>query len=130
MAEQDIFEVWNPIDGTPDILNLKSLSDDLEKISIELKCDDESKPGLKITFKQPMLYRNIYYQYRLSVWESNPELEQHTLFTIKNSDTLEYMHELNNNVYKDRPFVHYAIYTGHDCIDVISDIEPEVEWLE
>ena len=44
--------------------------------------------------------RNIYKKYRLTIWEATPALEEHTLFIINNSDTLEYLHQINNNVYK------------------------------
>ena len=128
MAAYD-YEEWHPVEGIPDTLHLHSLSDDLEKICIELKCEDETKPHLRLTFREPMLYRNIYKKYRLTIWEATPALEEHTLFIINNSDTLEYLHQINNNVYKDKDFVHYAIYTSHDCIDVITENEPFAEWL-
>ena len=124
------FEEWHPVEGIPTVLHLHSLTDNTDKICIELKCEDESKPHLKITVKDPMLYRNIYKKYRLSVWESTPSLEETTLVTFPNSETLVYLNYLNNDVYKDTLFVHYGIYTSHDCIDIISEHELNVEWME
>ena len=128
-AETVEFKEWHPVKGIPAALHLHSLTDYAEKICIELKSSDESKPHLKITVKDPMLYRNIYKKYRLSVWESTPELEKTTLVIFPRSETLEYLHEVNNDVYKDVPFVHYGIYTSHDCIDIITEHELKVEWL-
>lgn len=129
MADYE-YEQWNPVEDIPEKLHLYSLIDDREKICLELECENNSKPHLMLTFTEPMLYRNIYKKYRLSTWKDTPGLEERTLFIIHKSETLPYLHHMNNNVYIDRDFVHYAIYTDHDCIDVISEHAPAVHWLE
>ena len=38
------YEQWHPVKGIPDILHLHSLVDNLEKICVELKSEEETKP--------------------------------------------------------------------------------------
>jgi hypothetical protein len=113
----------------------EALKDDDDGVSIYLKKQSESGSApnvspmiLKINFDAAVAYRNIDESYRSRVFDAQSE-RVGSLFTVNHSCWVSWLHEESYGMYKDSAIQHYAIFTLNDCIDVLSEFEPVVEWL-
>lgn len=59
----------------------------------------------------------------------NLELEIFPLYKVQNSDFLSWFHNESYDSYNDRNIVHYAFFCQDEIIDILSEFEPAVEWL-
>ncbi len=122
--------VWKPLDGIPQRLYLEALHDDYEGLRFLLRADDATRPVLRLTFESPVGYRNINESYRLRTWASVPEMKNlSTLLTVENSKWVSWLVDESGGVLRTEALFHYAIYTEEDCIDVVTEFPPAVEWL-
>ena len=121
---------WNPIDSLPDCLYLEGLHDDYEGFRVLLRGVDIHSRMLRIAFDLPLFYRNIDEGSFLKTLHAITEQERWALYTVENSSLISWFQEESYGViYRNRQIVHYAILTPNDCIDILSEHEPHVGWL-
>lgn len=84
---------------------------------------------LRLVFESPVAYRNINESYRLKTWAILDMKALPSLLTVENSTWVQWLVEEAYGVIRAETLVHYAIYTPEDCVDVVTEFPPTVEWL-
>ena len=131
MSQFQTFEVWEPVPDANTKIILEKLSDDNKGLTIWLK-NISDKKVLCITFNAYTAYRNMDKTFRSKTFSTTGGL-QCSLYQVKHSKWLDWLHEesLNNdNIHKNMNYMHYAIFTSADCVDVLFEFTPETFWLE
>ncbi|KFZ27746.1 hypothetical protein IDAT_13035 [Pseudidiomarina atlantica] len=49
---------------------------------------------------------------------------------VQSSSWLEWVHAESQGYYQGNDIIHYSVITDADCIDVLSEFEPEVDIFE
>lgn len=124
-----IYQKWIPIHSIPERLFCEAIHDDYEGFRILLRGEALHSPMLRISFESVLAYRNIDEGSLLKTLNLLKDCEPSSFYLVQNSTWLVWFHEESYGMYEDRHIVHYAIFTSHDCIDVLSEYEPVVEWL-
>lgn len=125
------FHKWE-VAGAEERMGLQSLCDDKNGLIIVMEGEFVT---CRIIFESYLAYKNEDESYKLSlwgseVWEKNPE-RLWNFFTVSESEYLEEIHNQSCNIYRDRDIFHYAIYTGMDCVDILSyEEDPIIEIIE
>jgi hypothetical protein len=124
------FRPWKPLDEIPLHLCLEAVHDDYEGLRFLLRGDDPTGATLRLTFESPVGYRNINESYRAKTWASGAEMTSlPSLLIVENSEWLDWLVHEAGGVLTAEKLLHYAIYTGEDCIDVVTEFAPTAEWL-
>jgi hypothetical protein len=123
------FVKWEPVQGLPTPLYCEALHDDWEGFRVLLRGEDPRSRLLRITFPSPASYRNTNESYLLRTWSEARDRPLCSLLNVLNSEWLAWLRAENGPVVEGRSFVHYAILTPEDCIEVLSEHPPSVEWL-
>ncbi len=119
------YDAWFTLKDKNGHFYLEELRDDSKVLKILLK-NDETGDLLHISFDAALTYRNIDEGYLLKSLGHIPG----GFFKMVVSDYLTWFHDEGHGIMRDDDqIVHYAIYTPNDCIDVISQTKPQVEWL-
>jgi hypothetical protein len=129
---KNIYKKWEPINNIPDELYLEGLYDDYEGFRLLLKGDNVRSKMMRIKFDSVLLYRNIDEGDLILYPRVNEQSNQKLwcLYIVSESDLLSWFHSVSQNIHEAKKLIHYAIYTPNDCIDIITDLEPNVEWLK
>ena len=126
--EKDVFENWVPTQNVPNRLYCEGLHDDFEGLQILLKGEKDPSPILRITFEAPLVYRNTDEGNRLRTLHQSTSASS-SLLSVRNSSFSDWFVEECSGIYDISEITHYVIFTADDFIDVLSNSEPEVEWL-
>lgn len=131
MAKQ-ILKPWIiPIVGSDHAFFVDSIHDDDEGFRIILVENQISERKLKITFSSTISYRNTDESFLLKIWN---DVDQNLLgkifYTISDSEYIDFFNQMTFGLYKEWKVVHYAIYTLQDCLDILSDQPPKIEWIK
>lgn len=127
--KKDILTKWN-IDNIEGNMHVEELRDDYDGKTILLKGEKEKTPILKILFEDTLSYRNTDESYMLKVWHNTPKAMLGKVFyRILKSSYIDFFNEMTLNLYKDWNIIHFAIYTNKDCIDILAQIPPKIEWI-
>lgn len=113
----------------PTDLVCEALHDDHEGVRVLLRADETSGRILRISFESVVCYRNVNESYRLRTWSRLGGENMGGLFCVDDSDWVAWVRAESGGVLDDKELVHYAIFTGEDCIELISEFPPEAEWL-
>lgn len=128
MANQE-YRAWKPIEGLPDDLWVEAIHDDVEGLRFLLRGEDPTGPTLRILFESVIGYRNVNESFRIRTWASVSDIKSlPSLLTVENSRWLSLVVEEAGGVLQPESLTHYAIYTPEDCIDVIAQFPPTVDW--
>lgn len=100
------------------------LHDDKEGLRVLLEHDSGRK--VEIAFSGYTAYRNVNESFRLRTWRLGAAPVQHVLLIVDNSSWLGWLREESDGVLNDRQIMHYAIYTGEDCIDIATESQPVI----
>ncbi|QQE12946.1 hypothetical protein JD969_05660 [Planctomycetota bacterium] len=122
------FKKWEPVSYIRKVMEVIALRDDDEGFRILLKADEAKT--LKIQFKGAVSYRNtdeMYLHNDLKNCEG-----KWPLWTVQDSEYLEWYR--NNQPFDEQAessckIIHYFILTPNDCVEILSNTEPDVEWL-
>lgn len=115
-------DIKNPVE-----MSIESLIDDNQGLKVIAKSYPNKERTIKITFQDYLTYRNTNESYLLKLWSNIPdEMLGFTFYKIDNSSYIKYFHEMSLGVYIDWEIIHYGIYTGQDCIDILATQEPSV----
>lgn len=120
---------WKPFENIPEeLLFLESLTASPEGLVIALS--DMKSLRFKIDFSFARAYRNIFEEYRLSLWSHFHKEKQGSgsLWIVKNSDWLDQLY--NDGLIQPEIHTHYLIITGDDCVDVITENQPAIFDIE
>lgn len=123
------YRVWTPVDSIPATLHCEALHDDYEGFRILLRSEDTISPVLRVFFDAPLAYRNLDEGSLIRTLARLRPRGINSLFIVDNSTWLKWFLEESCGIYEGRQITHYAFLTPNDCIDVLSEIEPRVEWL-
>lgn len=120
---------WIPVDDLKERTYLKALYDDNEGLRL-LLMEEGGGRVLEVSF-----------DYRISYSNSDEGDLLKTLNTIAKEDLgwpflkvqdSDFIKRYLDQRYEEKShmnIVHYGIYTENDCVDVLSAVEPTVEWL-
>ena len=120
---------WVPIDSIPNRMYCEAIHDDYEGFRILLKGENSRSKTLRMFFESILAYRNVDEGYMLRTLESIKDREIFPLYTVHNSIWLRWFHEESYNIVSNKMITHYSIVTPNDIIDILSEFEPIVEWL-
>jgi hypothetical protein len=124
-----IFKKWEPVSDIPEKLFLEALHDDYEGFRLLFKGKSNNDKTLRVTFKTTLVYRNIDEGDIVETLKNSDGLSHWCLYTLENSDLIEFFHKQNYGSYKSSKILHYAFYTPNDCVEILSEFPPQVEWL-
>jgi hypothetical protein len=111
-------------------LYLEALHDDYEGLRFLLRGEDATSRTLRPAFESPVAYRNINESYLLKTWAAILDMQAlPSLLTVESSTWVQWLVEEACGVIRAETLVHYAIYTPEDCVDVVTEFPPTVEWL-
>ena len=126
----ELFEPWSPIENLPFVAYLEALRDDYEGFRILLRGKEAHAPVFRIAFESVVAYRNVNESFRLATWAAIGNMGKlPTFLTVENSRWIEWLVAEAGGVLRADALTHYAIYSPEDCIDIVSEFPPEVEWL-
>lgn len=121
------YEIWKPSPKLPTgRLYCDAVHDDYEGFRILLRSDDQTSGVLRVSFESAVGYQNINESFRL---ETLSRLGGGGLFLVRDSSWVKWLKLESGGMLDSKQLVHYAIYTEEDCIDVVSEFPPEVDWL-
>lgn len=129
--DKQILKPWGiPIIESNNTFEVEAIHDDYEGFRILLRENQKMHRVLKITFNSKISYRNTDESFLLNVWSStDKDILGKIFYTISNSKYLDFFNQMTEGLYNTWDITHYAIYTTSDCIDILSDQPPIVEWL-
>lgn len=130
MGDKDIYQKWAPIEGIPARLYCEAMHDDYEGFRILLKGESAESSVLRVAFDPALAYRNIDEGKLLKTISKIENPGSTTLYTVANSSWVDWFKAESSGILKGKEIAHYAIYTPNDCIDVLAEYEPKVEWLD
>ncbi len=122
------FQCWQP-NGLHfgEVMVERIVDDENNILSIEIKQSQEGNIlKAKIIFDPYVAFRCMNESFRAKTFAEKGGFSS-SLFEVKNSTWLEWLHEESLGYYKDSEITHYAIITGADCIDILSEFPPEVQ---
>jgi hypothetical protein len=125
---ENIYKNWEPLKNIPRKLCCEGIHDDYEGFRILLRENNYSSV-LRILFDAVRSYKWSDESDLLKTVASINDAGRSSLFIVDNSSWVKWFHEETYDIYKDSDIKHFAIYTSDDCIDVLSEFEPKVEWL-
>ncbi|MBI9078101.1 MAG: hypothetical protein JEZ02_22080 [Desulfatibacillum sp.] len=120
---------WEPFPKMKNVaLYCEGLIDDWEGFRILLK--GNKTPMYRLLFQNPYFYQNRDEEYFLIDTPSEGTYEvPYPFYKIENSELLERFHLESVGICRNFNITHYAIYSGNDCIDILSVEEPIAEVL-
>ncbi len=125
----EIYKKWLPIEGAPKKLYCEGIHDDYEGLRILLKGEEAQSSILRLSFDSVFAYRNIDEGYLLRTLNKMDNPGESTFYIVENSTWIEWFNEESYGTLENSKITHYAIYTPNDCIDLLTEYEPKVEWL-
>lgn len=128
--EDNVYKKWEPLQGIPEKLYCEAIHDDCEGFRIILQGEKTGSGMIKILFNPAIAYRNIDESYLIKTLSRISSLEKSSLYIVENSKWTKWFHEESYDVYDDRKIIHYSIITPGDCIDILAEYSPNVEWLK
>ena len=129
MNKKPKYEKWMPVESIPRRMYCEAVHDDYEGFRILLKGEDPNSSVLRVSFESVLAYRNIDEGSLLKTLDLIKDREIHPLYIVRDSSWLYWFHEESYNIHANNDIVHYSVMTPNDCIDILSEFEPTVEWL-
>jgi hypothetical protein len=131
MNKKESYQQWRPLPELTEHMIVEKLEDTDDGLAIFLEHPMPAplaQRTVKLLFDGYIAYRNMDESYRLRTWNATGGF-QSSLHLVTNSDWLEWLHKESEGCYQDANIKHYAILTIADCIDVLSEFEPQVSWV-
>jgi hypothetical protein len=125
----DDYRPWLPVESIPAELYCEGLHDDYEALRILLRGPESTSAMLRILFPSAIAYRNINESFRSRTWHKANPPSIPPLATVENSSWVAWLREESGGVLDEVALTHYAVTTPEDCIDVVTEVPPNVEWL-
>jgi len=123
------FRHWVPGRNVPSRMFVESLKDDSEGLHVLLRGEGEGAPTLHLLFEAVVAYRSINESYRLATWRSiESQRPLTTLLIVENSRWVDWLVRESGGVLQAEQLTHFAIYSLEDCIDIVTEFEPDAFW--
>jgi hypothetical protein len=122
----DIFKRWQPHEAVPTRVQIASIRDEDEGLSITIASQGSGETIVKLVFSGVVAYRNINESFRLRTWQSHEMKGSSSLLIIEESSWLKCLRDESCGVLDEFELTHYAIYTEDDCVDVAAKMAPLV----
>jgi hypothetical protein len=130
--DENNFQIWKETEfsnASYDELFMSSLSHNKEGLSIVLR-ELEGNKRVKIFFEDFISYKHTIPTFLdRKVSELDDKFLGQIMLEVFNSSEVKVLHQYSFNIYKDWEIKHFVILTGEDWIDIVSGVEPKVEWL-
>lgn len=95
-------KIWKPLTDIPSELYVEALYDDYEGFRILLKGKEGNSSIIRITFNNPLSYRNTNESYLLKFWHNAPkEILGNTLYLIEQSSYIDFLKKMSQGIYDD-----------------------------
>ena len=95
-----------------------------------LKGADPDARMLRLKFDSVVGYRNVTESYRHRTWSNmQTGVVLPTLRIVENSGWVDWLVDESSGLLRATDLTHYAIHSVEDCIDIVTEFEPEVAWL-
>jgi len=128
MSRFQTFDVWEPAPDSNTKMILEKLTDDDNGLTLWLKRITDKKV-LCMRFNAYTAYRNMDKTFRCKTFNTTGVF-QCSLYQVRHSKWLDWLHSESLNDDTGVNYMHYAIFTSADCVDVLSEFTPESFWLE
>lgn len=119
---------WPQDEDMPARLEIASLRDDEEGLTVDLANESSRELIARVRFVDFVAYRNINESFRHRTWRATDGAAT-GMTVVEGSSWLQWLRAESDGVLDEENLVHYAIYTGDDCLDVASRTPPVVEPL-
>ena len=117
---------WDPIMDLPNNPFFYEMYFKKGKQVVLLKQSDLVDRCLKIEFNNPLAYRIVIESGRMKTLD-NPSI--YTFCKTDASKFLEWFDEESYGIFDDLLKYHYMVCTSDNIIDVITQLDPEVSWI-
>ena len=84
---------------------------------------------LRILFEAPIAFRSIGESYRLKTW-TQAEGSLLGLHLVQGSMWVQWLREESGGVLAETSLTHFAVITADDCVDVVTEFAPIVQWAD
>lgn len=111
------------VHGLPSKVHYWKLLDSGDGFNILVYDVENHEKVINIYFKSTMAYRSINEGDRLQLWSESIMDEDVFIYTVENSDFIEYFHVQSKYIHEEEKLTHYFIVTTDDCFDIISEDE-------
>ncbi len=122
------FSKWQPTEQIAGRVIVDRVEDSDDGLSIYFHLSKTDKK-FRVTFDPYVAYRNMDESYRARTFSEKGGFEN-SLNLVDGSTWLEWFHTESQGYYKGAEIKHYSIITDADCIDVLSEFEPDIERLK
>lgn len=129
----EYWEKWIPIRGLPSTLYNDSLIDNSDGITLEFSDENEQNKiivkfdGCVLSYRNTdegslgKIFKFLDKQYGTDFYAN------WTFFKVKNSEYINWFHEVSLGMYKSEPIEHYVFLTPDDVIEILSTDSPIIE---
>lgn len=108
-------------------VRIADLHDGPDGLDIEVACGPEEMTRALVRFERWVAYANVNESYRLRLWARHDLKGRGSMLIVRESRWVAYLvEESGGGIFEPQMVIHYAIYTGDDCIDVAATIPPTV----
>ena len=122
--------LWLPLKEIPSKMYVEAVHDDYEGFRVLLKGDSDQSSMLRVSFDNTLSYRNTDESYLLKMWDGvSKDTLGKIFYIVEQSEYIDFFQKMTQQLYEDWEIKHYAIYTDTDCIEILSQNDPTVEWL-
>lgn len=125
---KNIYSTWQPTSEIIGRVIVEKVEDTDEGLAIYIHLC-QSQKRFKVLFDSYIAYRNMDESYRARTFSEQGGFEN-SLNRVKNSSWLEWLHAESQGFYQGEDITHYSILTDADCIDVLSEFEPDIDEIE
>ena len=125
---KEIIKRWEPLPNLPTVLNLVSVYDDLETLTILLEEKDPASQRLRVSFDSALFYQKGDEGDLLKSVYARHELVHQALNTAQHSDLLRWFFDQQYNDPHPRKVTHYIFWKPNDIFEVLALRPPVVEW--
>jgi len=122
----ETFKRWQPDEAIPMRVEITSIRDEDEGLSVVVASKETRKAVAKLVFQEVVGYRNVNESFRIRTWQSQNMRESSSLMIVEDSLWLTWLREESGGVLEEFAVTHYAIYTDDDCVDVAARAVPVV----
>lgn len=134
----EIWNRWEPVNNLAKKYYIESITERIDdKFKILLSDAEDEKKKVLISFPHGVdAHRNTNESYILSTLTS---LKTHygtefysdwTFFKVENSEYLKWISEQSYGIYEDCKFTHFCILAVDSMVDIITNYEPTVTFLD
>ena len=124
-VKKNVFAEWKSEKLQQNRVMIEKIVDDDNVLTITFR-NEENKGLRKITFDPYIAFRNMNESMRARTFSEN-EVFQGSFYIVEQSTWVDWLHEESLGFYEGTGFVHYAIITSADCLDIASEFPPEIE---